>query len=91
MIDFPTPEERRKEAQRLLEGLTAAWVAERIGMSKATVSKWKRGERIPDLEHLLRLPDATNRPLAASLQERLLGHSAGPEPVGKEPDEKVSA
>ena len=77
MIDFPTPEERRTEAQRLLEGLNGQWVAERMGISKATVRLWRRGERIPDLEDLLRLPDATQRPLDVGLRARIFGGESG--------------
>jgi hypothetical protein len=78
VIDFPTAEERRTEAQRLLDGLGGQWVAERMSMagysvSKATVRLWRRGERIPDLEDLLRLPAATDRPLDPALYRRLFG------------------
>lgn len=73
MIDFPTPEERRAEAQRLLDGLNGQYVADRMGVSKATVRLWRRGDRIPDLEDLLRLPEATQRPLDAGLQARVFG------------------
>jgi transcriptional regulator with XRE-family HTH domain len=71
MIDLPTPEERRTEAQRLLAGLNGQYVAERMGESKSTISKWRRGERTPSLEDLLRLPGATGRQLAGHLQDRL--------------------
>jgi len=71
MIDLPTPEERRTEAQRLLAGLNGQWVAERMSEKRSTISKWRRGERTPSLEDLLRLPGATGRPLAAHLQDRL--------------------
>jgi transcriptional regulator with XRE-family HTH domain len=80
MIDFPTREERRTEAQRLLEGLNGQWVADRMGISKAKVSKWKRGERVPNLEDLLRLPDATGRALDPVLHERIFGQRPEPEP-----------
>lgn len=78
MIDFPSAEERRAEAQRLLEGLGGQWVADRMSVgdytvSKATIRLWRRGERIPDLEDLLRLPAATGRALDQDLYERLFG------------------
>src|SRR6185312_14182507 len=71
MIDLPTPEERRAEAQRLLAGLNGEYVAQRMGEKRSTISKWRRGERTPSLEDLLRLPGATGRPLAGHLQARL--------------------
>ena len=71
MIDLPTPEERCLEAKRLLEGLNGQWVADRVGVSKATVRLWRRGERIPDLEDLLRLPGATGRSLDPAIAERV--------------------
>jgi hypothetical protein len=79
MIDYPTTEERRSEAQRLLDGLAPRWVANRMSavddysIGKATVRLWKRGERVPDLEDLLRLVDATQRPLDPELRTRLFG------------------
>jgi transcriptional regulator with XRE-family HTH domain len=77
MIDLPTPEERKAEAQRLLDGLTGAWVAERMDRDRNTIALWKSGKRIPDLEDLLRLPGATNRPLTAQMQERLVRYIEG--------------
>jgi hypothetical protein len=79
MIDFPSPEERSAEAKRLLEGLAPKWVANRMSavddysIGKATVRLWKRGERVPDLEDLLRLVVATGRPLRRDLHERIFG------------------
>jgi transcriptional regulator with XRE-family HTH domain len=77
MIDLPTPEERKAEAQRLLAGLNGQWVAERMDRDRNTIALWKSGKRIPDLEDLLRLPDATNRPLSTSLRERLARYIKG--------------
>ena len=79
MIDFPTPSERRAEAQRLLEGLNGQWVAERMGFHKNTINFWRSGKRIPNLENLLRLAAATGRPLASDLQQRLFGADPPPE------------
>ena len=88
MIDFPTPEERRAEAQRLLEGLGGQWVADRMShgdysVSKATVRLWRRGERIPDLEDLLRLPAATGRPLDPKLKARIFADDPPDDALGK--------
>jgi transcriptional regulator with XRE-family HTH domain len=41
-----------------------------MGISKATVRLWRRGERIPEMQDLLRLPKATNRPLNPTLRSR---------------------
>lgn len=90
MIDFPTPEERRAEAQRLLEALPGQWVADRMSgngysVDKATVRLWRRGERIPSLEALLRMPAATGRPLNPQLHARIFGGETEPGEPGKEP------
>ena len=82
MIDYPTAEERRMEAQRLLDGLAPRWVAERMRsadytIGKATIRLWKRGERVPDLEDLLRLVEATQRPLDPDLRMRIFGDQPG--------------
>jgi hypothetical protein len=76
VIDFPSPEERREEAMRLLEALPGQWVAERMSdggysVSKATVRLWRRGDRVPELEDLLRMPAATGRPLDPKLRARI--------------------
>jgi transcriptional regulator with XRE-family HTH domain len=47
-------------------------------IGKATVRLWKRGERVPDLEDLLRLVDATQRPLDPELRTRIFGGSLDP-------------
>ena len=91
MIEYPTAEERRAEAKRLLDGLSGQWVADRMTddehhVSKATVRLWRRGDRIPDLEDLLRLADATQRPLSPLLRARIFG---GAEP-GKEGRQEAS-
>ena len=74
---------------RLLEALPGQWVAERMSgdgysVSKATVRLWRRGDRIPDLEDLLRMPAATGRPLNPRLRARIFG-SEPDEPSIKEP------
>jgi transcriptional regulator with XRE-family HTH domain len=86
MIDFPTRAERRIEAQRLLEGLSPQWVAERFGNSKPTVSLWKQGTRIPNLEDLLRLVVATGRPLSRDLHDRIFRTPATEETRPGEPE-----
>jgi hypothetical protein len=91
MIDYPTTEERRSEAQRLLDGLAPRWVAERMrtvdyNIGKATVRLWKRGERVPDLEDLLRLVVATGRPLSRDLHDRIFGSQAIKETRPGEPE-----
>jgi transcriptional regulator with XRE-family HTH domain len=95
VIDFPTSEERRAEAQRLLEGLSGPWVAGRMtgedySVSKATIRLWRSGERIPDLEDLLRLPEATGRPLDEQLRARIFGDDAPP-PVTAEKDDALGS
>lgn len=39
-------------------GLTLAQVAEKTGLAYATVNRYARGERLPDIEHLLRICNA---------------------------------
>ena len=88
MIDFPTDEERRAEAQRLIDGLSGRWVAERMTsdgrkIGKETINLWRNGKRIPDLEDLIRLTYATGRPLDPQLRTRIFG--GDPVPAEKEP------
>lgn len=68
----PTRDERRAEARRLLDGLNGQWVARRMGMGDATISAWRRGDRVPDLGDLLALAIAVGRPLAAELDDRVI-------------------
>lgn len=91
MIDLPTPEERKTEAQRLLAGLTGAWVAKRMGRDRNTIALWTSGKRTPNLEDLLRLPGATKRPLSASLQERLARYVESISSPEGDPDEEQAA
>lgn len=69
----PTKEERRAEAQRLLAGVRAHYVAERMGVSDATIGAWRRGDaqRAPDLGDLIALSIAVERPLSRELADRV--------------------
>ena len=49
--------------RKLHGGMTQEKLAERMGVSRQTVSKWETGEALPDLEKLLQLsrPKRRNR------------------------------
>lgn len=70
-MQAPTREELSAEAKRLLEGLSGGWVAERMGVSDATVGAWRRGTRVPDLGAVLLLAIITRRPLAPEIDAQV--------------------
>ena len=71
-MNAPDRGTRRSEARRLLEGLNARWVAERMGVGDATVSAWRRGDRVPELGDLLALAIAVGRPLDRELDAQIV-------------------
>jgi hypothetical protein len=77
MQPVPSRAERRAEAQRLLAGVTASYVADALSklrcetVAPSTINSWRAGTRIPSLDDLLLLPAATGRPMLPELRERL--------------------
>ena len=66
-------------AFRKSSGLTQAALAERINFSDKAVSKWERGESIPDVLTLMELARLFN----ITVDDLLKDHNALPENVGK--------
>ena len=66
-------------ALRKRSGMTQAVLAERINFSDKAVSKWERGESIPDVLTLVELA----RVFEVSVDDLLRDHNALPENIGK--------
>ena len=58
--------------RKLYGNMTQEKLAERMGVSRQTVSKWETGEAIPDLEKLLELSRLFSCTLDALLKEDML-------------------
>lgn len=43
-------------------GLSQEKLAEKVGISEQTISKWENGHTLPDIESLMRIAEATNMP-----------------------------
>lgn len=55
---------QRLRAARIHAGLTQLELGQRIGRDHRTIHRWEYAQRIPNLEDLLLLADATGAPLA---------------------------
>jgi transcriptional regulator with XRE-family HTH domain len=54
----------RIRAARIAAGQTQTELARALGITRASISQWESGLTIPTIEHLVRLAQATGRPLA---------------------------
>lgn len=59
--------------KRKLLGLTQKQVAEKLGMSDKSVSKWERGICLPDVSVYITLCDMLGISINEFLQEKILG------------------
>lgn len=66
-----TPFGRAVRKARLARAWSQAQLAERIGVSQATISHWERGEEYPSFDHLAILGDAIPEILRVAHQEEL--------------------
>lgn len=48
------------KAARINQGLTQTQAGDKIGVSKDTISKWERGECVPNLKYIPAIEDAYN-------------------------------
>ena len=60
---------RKLKELRLQNGLTHQQLAEQMFVSQSTISRWERGERMPDLSMLEQLAPCLNTDLATLLDE----------------------
>ena len=70
-------------AYRKLAGLTQAGLAEKINYSDKAVSKWERGESMPDVTTLVQLAEQFDITVNDLLRYAGKGHDAG---IGKSPE-----
>ncbi|MDD3091007.1 MAG: XRE family transcriptional regulator [Methanoregulaceae archaeon] len=61
--------ERMKQRREIL-GLSLRALAEKVGVSHTTISKFEKNELVPDSKHLIRLSESLQIPIAALLRPR---------------------
>ena len=71
------------QATRQAAGLTQEQLAEAVGVSRQTVTKWESGETSPDLEHAAALADALGCTVDALANFDSAGTGIGAPPRGK--------